>query len=87
MGILAWTPRLKVCPKDGSGGDEYRIRSGRVEMRAIDCNGQPYPGFSEWINLTPDEIKIHFMRQTPVAKWLREVLGHDRQPQENRASV
>jgi len=56
-------------------------------MRAIDCNGHPYVGFSEWINLTPDEIKIHFMRQTPVAKWLREVLGHDRLPQEKRVSI
>jgi hypothetical protein len=82
--ILAWTPHLKICPRDGSAGDEYRIRGGRVEARALDCNGEPYPGFSEWVSLTPDEIRIHFVRQTAVARWLRDVLGHDRAPQEKQ---
>jgi hypothetical protein len=37
------------------------------------------------VNLTPEEIRIHFVRQTPVARWLKEVLGHGRLSPEKQA--
>jgi len=68
-------PQIKVSQPDGSAMDEYRVRSGRVEVRALDSSGRTYPGYSEWIVLTPEEIKMHFVRQTPVAQWLKELLA------------
>lgn len=75
MPVLAWTPRLKIREEDGSFIDEYRIRAGRIEVRALDVNGEPYPGYSEWITVTADEIKLHFLKQTAVAKWLKKTLA------------
>lgn len=75
MPVLAWTPRLKVREKAGSFVDEYRIKAGRVEVRALDLNGEPYPGYSEWIMVTSEELKLHFVRRTPVAKWLKKTLA------------
>lgn len=75
MPVLAWSPHLKLCEKDGSSLSEYRISAGRVEVRALDSNGDPYPGYGEWVVLTPEEIKLHFVKQTPVAQWLKEVLA------------
>jgi hypothetical protein len=73
--VLAWTPRLKVRAKAGSFVDEYRIKSGRVEVRALNVNGEPYPGYSDWITVTTEEIRLHFVKQTPVAKWLKKTLA------------
>lgn len=75
MPVLAWTPRLKVREKAGGFVDEYRIKAGRVEVRALDVNGEPYPGYSEWITVTAEEIRLHFVKQTPVAKWLKKTLA------------
>lgn len=74
MPVLTWTPRLKVRGVAGSFVDEYRIQAGRVEVRALDVNGEPYPGYSEWITVTAEEIRLHFVKQTPVAKWLKKML-------------
>lgn len=74
MPVLAWTPHLKLCERDGSFVNEYRINAGRVEARALDSNGDPYPGYSEWVSVTPEEIKLHFVKHTPMAQWLKEVL-------------
>ncbi|HST77452.1 MAG TPA: hypothetical protein VLN58_03080 [Verrucomicrobiae bacterium] len=75
MPVLAWTPRLKIREEDGSFVDEYRIKAGRVEVRALDVNGEPYPGYSEWITVTAEEMRVHFLKQTPVAKWLKRTLA------------
>ncbi|HKT50732.1 MAG TPA: hypothetical protein VJV96_10560 [Candidatus Angelobacter sp.] len=75
MPVLAWTPRLKVREKTGSSVNEYRIKAGRVEVRALDLNGEPYPGYSEWITVTSEEIRLHFVKQTLVAKWLKKTLA------------
>jgi hypothetical protein len=75
VAVLPWTPHFKLFPKDGSPGDEYRIHAGRVEVRALGPDGEPYKGYSEWIALTPQEVKLHFVRSTPVASWLRQVLS------------
>lgn len=75
MAVLSWTPHLKITQEDGSFVDEYRIRAGKVEVRALDANGDPYPGYSEWIPVTPDEIKLHFVKHTQVAEWLTKVLA------------
>jgi hypothetical protein len=77
--VITWTPHLKLGRKEGSPMDEYRIRAGRVEVRALDANGDPYPRYSEWIPLTPEEIKIHFVKYTPVAQWLTETLKKQRE--------
>lgn len=71
MAILAWNPHLKMRQRDGSFSDEYRVRAGRVEVRALDANGDPYPGYSDWVALTPEEVKLHFVRGTEVAEWLK----------------
>jgi hypothetical protein len=73
--VLDFIPHIKVSLPDGSATDEYRLRSGRVEVRALDDRGRTYPGYSEWIVLSPEEIKLHFVRQTPVARWLKELLA------------
>jgi hypothetical protein len=78
--VLAWTPRLKVREQAGSFVDEYRIKAGRVEVRALDLNGVPYPGYSEWITLTAEEIRLHFVKQTQVAKWLKRTLAQRVRP-------
>jgi hypothetical protein len=70
-----------VAGKSGSFVDEYRIKAGRVEVRALDVNGEPYPGYSEWIMLTPEEIRIHFVKQTPVATWLKKALARSAEQQ------
>lgn len=75
MAVLPWTPHLKLCERDGSFLNEYRITAGRVEVRALDCNGDPYPGYSDWVSVTPEEIKLHFVKRTAVAQWLKEVLA------------
>lgn len=75
MPVLAWTPHLKLQQRDGSFADEYRVRAGRVEVRALDSNGDPYPGYSEWMALTPEEVRLHFVRGTPVAQWLKGLLA------------
>ena len=77
MVVLDWNFHLKLS-ENGSLMDEYRVRAGRVEVRALDPNGDPYPGYSEWIALTPEEIRLHFVKKTAVAKWLKEVLERGR---------
>ena len=77
--VLPWTPHLRLCEKDGSFLNEYRISAGRVEVRALDSNGEPYPGYSEWVSITPEEIRLHFVNHTPVAQWLKEVLKPGRE--------
>jgi hypothetical protein len=72
--VLAWTPRLRICERGGSFVDEYRIKAGRVQVRALDVNGNPYPGYSDWITLTAEEIRLHFVKQTQVANWLKHAL-------------
>ncbi|HSM85369.1 MAG TPA: hypothetical protein VLT16_04425 [Candidatus Limnocylindrales bacterium] len=74
MAVLSCEQHLKVYPKDGFPGDEYRIRAGRVEVRAVGPDGEPYPLYDEWILVTPEEIKLHFVRRSPVARWLKEIL-------------
>lgn len=74
MPVLPWTPHLKLCERDGSFVNEYRISAGRVEVRALDSNGDPFPGYSDWVSVTPEEIKLHFVKRTAVAQWLKEVL-------------
>ena len=74
MPVIDWTPHLKISEQNGSSIDEYRLRAGKVEVRALGPDGDPYPGYSEWIPVTPEEIKLHFVKRTPVAKWLRETL-------------
>ncbi len=75
MVVLAWTPHLKLFHEEGCYVDEYRIKAGKVEVRALDPNGDPYPGYSEWIPVTPEEIKVHFVERTQVAQWLKKVLA------------
>ena len=75
MPVLTWTPHLKLPQRDGSFADEYRVHAGRVEVRAVDTNGDPYPGYSEWMALTPEEVRLHFVRRTAVAQWLKGLLA------------
>ncbi len=75
MVVLAWTPHLKMFHEDAQYMDEYRIKAGKVEVRALDANGNPYPGYSEWLQVTPEEIKLHFVRHTEVAQWLKKMLA------------
>lgn len=87
MPVLAWTPHLKLCEKNGFFVNEYRINAGRVEVRALDINGDPYPGCSDWVVVTREEIKLHFVKHTPVAKWLKEVLAPLASENEKRIGV
>jgi len=52
-----------------SGGDfnEYRLRQGRVEFRANQ---------GAWRVLYEEDVHLHFVLHTEVAKWLKEHSGN-----------
>jgi hypothetical protein len=83
LAAVDWVPHLRVGER-GHLLDEYRVVGGRVEVRALDPNGEPYPGYSDWITVTPEEIKQHFVKNSAVAQWLKEVLGKGRAAERGR---
>lgn len=67
--------QLRITSRDGSPSNEYRILDGRIEFRALDPEGNPYP-FSRglWKTLDTSELQLHFALNTVVAQWLTERL-------------
>jgi len=63
--------RLRIEPVSGVPINDYRIRSGRVEFRALDRDGGHLRGeLSNWRQLTDCEIEWHFLLGTVVAQWM-----------------
>lgn len=68
--VLAGLHNLRVASKDGGPCNEYRIQDHSVEFRAVDAHRRPHSHPSKWRALDDEEIKLHFVLQTPVAEWL-----------------
>ncbi len=53
--------------------NDYRISDKKLEFRAFDSNGQPFPDQrSTWRRLTANELVLHFRLNTVVARWFLE---------------
>lgn len=55
-------PVFELPSRDQSGSDSYRLTDGFVEFR-------PAAG-RQWRRLTESDVKLHFMLDTPVGRWL-----------------
>jgi hypothetical protein len=63
--------RLRIEPVSGVPINDYRMRRGRVEFRALDRDGAPLGGdLSQWRPLTDYEVKWHYALGTVVAEWM-----------------
>lgn len=68
--VLSGLRSLRIASKDGGPCNEYRIQHRSVEFRVVNEQGKPYSHLSQWRSLDGEEIKLHFVLQTPVAEWL-----------------
>ena len=63
--------RLRIEPISGTPINDYRLRLGRVEFRALDADGRHLRGdLSRWRRLTDDEVQWHLLLGTVVAQWM-----------------
>ena len=70
MALLPMNLRLEAA--DGSGGEEYRIREGEIEVRSV----QPSAAYDDdWQPLSSDELAEHVQRNSVVAQWLKHRIG------------
>jgi hypothetical protein len=63
--------RLRIESSYGSPATEYRINSGKVQVRTLaseDAN-------DVWWTLTPFKLRGHVERNTAVAEWLKHRIG------------
>lgn len=68
--VLSGLHNLKLASKDGGPCNEYRIQDHSVEFRTIDAHKRPHSHATRWRVLDDEDIKLHFVLQTPVADWL-----------------
>jgi hypothetical protein len=68
MALLPMNLRLEA--PDGSGGEEYRIREGEIEVRAV-----PAAYNDDWQPLSSNDLADHVQRNSVVAQWLRHRIG------------
>ena len=76
MALLSMNLRLEAT--DGSGGEEYRIHGGDVEVRKMNRSAgeaDPKRFDSDWQRLTPGELAGHVHGNTVVAQWLKHRIG------------
>ena len=53
--------------------NEYQIADHKLEFRALDRNGRPFPDQrSTWKCLTATELILHFRLNTAVTNWFLE---------------
>ena len=53
--------------------NEYQITESKLEFRALDGSGRPFPDQrSAWRRLTARELLMHFRLETAVAHWFLE---------------
>ncbi len=66
---------------DFGGGlplNNYRVKGGLLEFRAVDPIGPPYGGGnSDWRVVDKNEIRLHYALATVVSKWLRVRLAYN----------
>jgi hypothetical protein len=63
--------RLRIEPVSGVPINDYRMRRGRVEFRALGRDGGHLGDeLSRWRPLTEYEIKWHHALHTVVAQWM-----------------
>ncbi len=64
--------RLRIESMNGSPISDYRIESGRVEVRTLDPVGRSYScPDSDWRPLDANDIQLHRVLGTVVASWLQ----------------
>ena len=75
MVVLSGLRSLRIASHDGAPSNEYRIQKDKVEFRSLNPDGIAF-GRSDggWRTLEPNEIKLHFALETPVAQWLSKNL-------------
>ncbi len=77
------TDRLRIEPKRAPVINDYRVQGGQVEVRSLDPGGRPFDRqLSAWRPLNSNELELHFVLSTVVAKWLQHnypELYHDEQ--------
>lgn len=65
------TDLLRIPSENGSPINEYRIKNGQVEFRALNDQGKAFVRDGiEWKALSGDELQLHFSLNTVVAEWL-----------------
>ncbi len=70
--------RLRIEPASGSPVNDYRIREGCVEVRALDRRARPLPGpIGNWRPLDENDIRLHYALGTAVSKWLDARYGSE----------
>ena len=67
--------RLRLEAADGSGTKEYRIDSGRVEVRIWQSHREYDLPENSWHEVNAEELSAHVERNTVVARWLELRLG------------
>jgi len=66
------TDRLRIEPKRAPVINDYRVHQGQVEVRSLDSGGHPFDAqLSTWRPLNSNELELHFVLSTVVARWLQ----------------
>lgn len=66
---------LRLEAPNGSGGEEYRIREGEIEVRAVNPSSANYVFDDDWQPLSSNDLADHVQRNTVLAQWLRHRIG------------
>ena len=70
--------QLRIESVSGSPINEYRIRKGKLEFRALTPSGDRYPGpASTWRTLDENDVQLHHVLGTVVSSWMKERMRHD----------
>jgi hypothetical protein len=83
------TDRLRIEPKLAPVINDYRVHDGHVEVRTLDRNGRPSePQLSNWRPLNSNELELHFVLSTVVAKWIQHTHPelHQQEPSSDEQS-
>jgi hypothetical protein len=73
MALLPMSLRLEAA--DGSGGEEYRIHDGEIEVRKLGQRVEEIRHGVVWHRVTPGELSSHVHENTVVAQWLERRIG------------
>ena len=73
--------RLRIESIDGSVVNDYRILSGRIQVRSLDPRGSPVNGeLGKWRALDRNDVALHRALGTSVALWMQLRLRKPTQP-------
>ena len=67
---------LRIESANGSIVNDYRVAGHSVQVRSLDCSGQPVRGaLGSWRRLDRNDIALHRALGTPVSKWIQVRVG------------